>query len=402
MNGAKNDAEGNDRGSTLVWDTSTLRKGLQRQIFSSLMEMSGWQVMIVEQTARELAPLVDPKAPANGLKALYAGFDDPEPIRHALVYRSDPRTSIKHQIWWAEELARPDGLYRTVVLDEAATARYDTLMDSFCAARALPNLTEDEVREHPDAISICKAAAIDGKIIVSPDQDFQADRLAANAWAVAQHRAGALNQPMIVTRPERELEDWCATDPHHVLRSIIGAGWPSDPQATRPTIEARLDTLFENMAKVDYLRSTATFCRQLYTNHAEPSQLIEEVRANLPVRARAADARHPANPENTARNWAEPDEAVRPTAELPRWRLYVTTDRFHIEENRSGNNYTPVEEIPIRDRQRIIKALIDRRIEVQGMPTHGGSLRQGGSGGFVVAMNSLIDEELAKSRARTR
>ena len=86
MNGAKNDDDEKNRGSTLVWDTSTLRKGIQRQIFSSLMEMSGSQVMIVEQTARELAPLVDPKAPGNGLTALFAEFDDPEPTRHTLVY----------------------------------------------------------------------------------------------------------------------------------------------------------------------------------------------------------------------------------------------------------------------------------------------------------------------------
>ena len=72
-------------------------------------------------------------------------------------------------------------MYHTILLDEEATGRYDQLMDSFCTAQALPGLTEDEVREHPDAITICQAAAIDGKIIVSPDQDFQADRLAAHA-----------------------------------------------------------------------------------------------------------------------------------------------------------------------------------------------------------------------------
>ena len=76
------------RGANLLWDTSTLRKGLQRQIFSSLVEMTGSRILVVEQTARELARLVNPRAPGNGLKALYAGFEDPTPI-HAPAVLTD-------------------------------------------------------------------------------------------------------------------------------------------------------------------------------------------------------------------------------------------------------------------------------------------------------------------------
>ena len=388
------------RGANLLWDTSTLRKGLQRQIFSSLVEMTGSRILVVEQTARELARLVNPRSPAEGLKALYAGFDDPTPIQHLLVYRTNPRTTIQHQIWWAEEFAQTNGVYHTILLDEEATGRYDQLMDSFRTAQALPGLTEDEVREHPDAITICQAAAIDAKIIVTPDRDFQADRLAANAWAVARHRAGTLAQPMIVTRPERELEDWCAEEPEAVLKAIIATAWPNDHQATRATIETRLNTLLDNMSKVDYLQSTAGFCKQLYANHQEPSRLIEDVRTTLPTQTRVADARHPANPNNRARNWARPDDSVREAIDLPRWRLYVNRQMFRIEENQSGNHYRVVDQIPINERQRIIETLIERNIEVQGTPPHGGS--QGGATlGFSDAMNALIDEELANAQAST-
>ena len=47
--------------------------------------MTGSRILVVEQTARELARLVNPRSPAEGLKALYAGFDDPTPIQHLLV-----------------------------------------------------------------------------------------------------------------------------------------------------------------------------------------------------------------------------------------------------------------------------------------------------------------------------
>ena len=106
------------RGANLLWDTSTLRKGLQRQIFSSLVEMTGSRILVVEQTARELARLVNPRSPADGLKTLYAGFDDPTPIQHLLVYRTDPRTTIQHQIWCAEE---PEAVLKAII----ATARPD-------------------------------------------------------------------------------------------------------------------------------------------------------------------------------------------------------------------------------------------------------------------------------------
>ena len=292
-------------------------------------------------------------------------------------------------------------MYHTIMLDEEATARYDRLMNSFCTAQALPRLTEDEVREHPGAITICQAGAIDGKIIITPDQDFQADRLAANAWAVGQHRAGKLAQPIIVTRPERELEDWCAEEPEAVLKAVIATAWPNDVQATRTSIETRLNSLLDQMNKVDYLRATAEFCRELYATHQEPSHLIEDVRTALPTRTRAADARHPANPNNRTRNWATPDDSVREVIDLPRWRLYVNQQVFGIEENRSGNHYAVVEQIPINERQRIIETLIERNIEVDGTPPHGGS-QDGAALGFSRAINGLINEELVKARAITR
>ena len=393
-------ADAPGRGADLVWDTSTLRKGLQRQFFASLLEMTGSPVQIVEQTATELARLVDPRAPAEGLKRLYAGFDDPKLIRHQLVYREDPRPGIQHQIWWAEELLRTDSIYEAILLDDAGNARYDRLMESFAAAEVLPGMTPDEVRQHPDAIATCQTAAIGGKIMVSRDQDFHANRVAANAWAAREHRAGRLAQPMIVTRPERELEDWCAAEPMTVLKALIGSAWPADPEASRTHIEERLTDVLEAMGRVDYLQPTAAFCRQLYTSHREPSRLIEEIRQRLPVLTRAADARHPANPGNRGRNWSIPDDSVRHVVELPRWQIRVTPSVFQILEHQSGNDYRMVEQIAVNDRARIVAALIERDIEVQGTPHHGG--RHEGSGGFTTAINGLIDTEVAKARQRTR
>ena len=389
-----------DRPATLVWDTATLRKGLQRQIFSSLVEMSGGTVQLVEQTARELARLVDPRAPREGLRTLYEGFENPEPIRHLLTYRTEPRVTIQHQIWWAEEFARPDGLYRPTLLDDDTLGRFDDLMDSFCATRALPELTEDDVREHPDAITICQAAAIDGKIIVTPDQDFQPNRLAANTWARDQYRRDNLSHPMIVTAPDRELEDWCTEDPDHVLKSLIGAAWPADPTAAQPTVEERVNQLFANMNKVEYFRQTGQFCKQRYADHPEPCRLIEAVRANLPVHTRAADARHPANPANRGRNWATPDDSVRTAAGLPRWQLHVSETAFQLDEHTSALNYATRIQIPVTERQRIIDELVERGIEVQGTPRHGGS--KDDSAGFGAALNSLINAELSKIVERGR
>ena len=388
------------RGADLLWDTSTLRKGLQRQFFASLLEMTGSQIEIVEQTATELAPLANPRAPGEGLQRLYAAYECPETVLHQLVYREDPRTNIQHQIWWTEELARADGIYRTVLLNDQGNARYDQLMDSFLAADVLPAHTPDEVRSHPDAIIICQAAAINGKVMVSPDNDFHANRVAANAWAATEHHAGRLAQPMIVTRPERELEDWCAAEPMTVLKALIASAWPGNPTAARPHVEERLNDVLHAMARVEYLRPTAAFCRRLYTGHPEPSRLIEDIREHLPVRTRAADSRHPANPANRSRNWSIPDDSVRHVVELPRWRITVSERSFQILENQVGREYRIVEELPVRDRTAIARTLIERNIEVHGTPEHGGS--HSSAEGFTTAINGMIDAELAKLRQRSR
>ena len=119
---------------------------------------------------------------------------------------------------------------------------------------------------------------------------------------------------MIVTAPARELEDWCTENPDHVLKSLIGAAWPADANATQPTVEERLTQLFANMDKVDYFRQTGQFCKQRYADHPEPCRLIEAVRANLPVRARAADARRAVVPPRgrAGRRW----RAVQPQAHV--------------------------------------------------------------------------------------
>ena len=388
------------RGAGLLWDTSTLRKGLQRKFFANLLEMTGSTVHIVQRTAMELSRLVDPAAPAEGLKQLYAGFENPDRIKHLLVYREDPRISIQHQIWWAEELLRTDSIYEVVLLNDEQDERYDRLMDSLAAAEILPGRTPDEVRAHPDAITICQAAALDGKIMVSPDQDFHANRVAANAWATGRHRAGELAQPMIVTRPERELEDWCAADPDAVLKAMVASAWPDDPEASRPLIEERLGDLADAMERVAYLRPTAQFCKQLYRRHREPGHLIETIRKQLPSRARAADQRHPAHPGNRQRNWSAAADAVRASIELPRWQITISEDSFRLLENQSGDDYTVTKRLPVSDRDGIIKLLVDQKIEVQGTPPHGGKRNQ--TGGFTIAMNGLIDEELAKIKARSR
>ena len=361
--------------------------------------MNGSTVQIVQRTAVELARLVDPAAPAEGLKQLYAGFDNPEAIQHLLVYREDPRISIQHQIWWAEELLRTDSIYEVLLLNDNGTAL--GLIDEVIeAAEILPGRTPDEIRAHADAIAICQAAALNGRIMVSPDQDFHANRVAANAWAAARHRAGELAQPMIVTRPERELEDWCAAEPTTVLKAVVASAWPDDREASRPLVEERLSDLLDAMQRVDYLRPTAGFCKQLYASHREPGRLIETIREQLPTRTRAADRRHPAHPANQERNCSIPDDAVRVTIELPRWQITVTPHTFRLLENQRGDDYTVIRELRVSDRTGIVNLLIDHKIEVQGTPPHGGNRKR--SGGFTTAMNGLIDEELAKLKARSR
>ena len=363
------------------------------------MEMSGANVFLVEQTAHELCRFVDPRAPADGLRALYAAYDNPEPIAHQLVYRTDPRTTIQHQIWWGEEFAPAQRLYRTIVLDEHEYRRFEILMDSFCASGALPNHTEEEVRQHPDAITICQVATANGRIVVSPDSDFHGDRVTTNAWAQTQHRAGYLEHPTIVARPELELESWCADDPEHVLKTIIAAAWPEDPQASQPAVEAEFNDLLNAMQRVNYLNPTALACQTRYAQHPEPVRLLETVRNELPERARQADARHPANPRNK-RNWATPADDVRTVIGQPKWSVYIANNHFHILENHSGTEYTTVDAIPVHERERIAKTLIDRNIEVRGIPRHDGSSTD--SGGFSSGLNGLIDAELEKEREISR
>ena len=62
----------------------------------------------------------------------------------------------------------------------------------------------------------------------------------------------------------------------------------------------------------------------------------------------------------------------------------------------SGGGYAVVAAIALERRKEICKALMDRGIEVEGLPRHGG---KDGSGGLGAAMGRHLEETLERGRA---
>lgn len=385
-------------GERLTWDTNQMRKGLSRKIFATLQERAGHDVVLMEQVATELSRLVNPRNPGPGLQQLYTGIKDPDPIRHLLVYKRDPRETIRHQIWWAEEMHRPEGIYKVRLLSPEEEARYDELMDTFASSGARRVLTEEQIREDPDAIILCQAAATGEKVIVTANID-SINIAKANAWARREHARGRMQEPELVVLPEEQLRHWCTVNGPEVLRGIMAAAWPSNVDASRGAVESRMKWLWEKMEGTKDLRDLAVSTRHEYEDTRAPDRMVEEVRHSLAVRERQSDQRHPANPRNTRRNWSIPEDGGRQVVEVPRWQLRMDETNFEIAENVGNRHYEVRQRIPVRNTKTIIETLVRLGIEVKGLPRHDG---KDDGGGFGTAMRAVIDEELAKARARTR
>ena len=377
-----------------TWDTNQMRRGLSRKLFACIQEMAGEEVLLTEQVATELARLVNPRAPKEGLKRLYEGHEDPRSIEHLLVYKEDPRAGIRHMIWWAEEMARAEGIYRVGILDSRQEARYEGLMESFRISGTRRGLQPEEVARDADSIILCQAAAMGSTVLVTANH-HSIDIAYANRWAAEREKQGEMEQDKVAMLAETLLGEWCEKDGDKVFLGMVAAAWPDSEEATATHVQPKMDQMLRVMEGTRELAGAAVYSRHRFEDHPRPEEVVEEVRKVLPRKTRSADRRHPTHPGNTGRNWSTPADSVRDVVEIPRWRLSIEDGTFVMKEHRMGQTYQEVERIPAGQTRQIAQALMKRGIEVHGLPRHGGKDE---GGGFTAALGRAISEELTKER----
>ena len=243
-----------------------------------------------------------------------------------------------------------------------------------------------------DVQILCEAAALGEKVVMT--ENFRSiNHVGVNAWARELHRRGEFRGRRLIERPSQVLETWCVDHPGWMLRCVMAAAW--DAHGATLTAESATRGFAQRMGEQELAPLGVHALCEL---EVEPdiAEVANEIRATAPWKVHQAEARSPTGEIGARRNWYEDEEGV-DTQPKRRWVLNVDKRWFQIVEQ-GIDGETIVAKIPTGDRAAIVEALVERGIEVEGLPQHHGQT----GGGFAAALSVTIDEELERQRSQTR
>ena len=378
--------------SKLVWDSNRVWSSASRRLHGAGQEMMNQNLYVVPRIAQELVPGVAVEDLQGTLDDMRRAWADPQRMRHwGRNDELEPETALKWRIWWVEEWLRTDSIHELLTLDTEAQAKARTLLAETGERTLLKEGRQSLAPRTADVQILCEAAALGEKVVMT--ENFRSiNHIGVNAWARELHRRGEFRGRRLIERPSRVLEAWCEDHPGWMLRCVMAAAWSADGATL--SAESATRAFAERMGEQELAPLGVHALCEL---EVEPdiAAVTSEIRAAAPWKVHQAEARSPAGEIGARRNWYEDEESV-DTPPKRRYVLKVDKQWFEIiKEGEDGG--TVVAKIPTRDRAAIVKALVEKRIEVEGLPQHQG--RTGG--GFAAALATTIDEELERQRSQT-
>ena len=379
--------------SKLVWDSNRVWSSASRRLHGAGQEMIGQNLCIVPRIAQELVPGVAVEDLQGTLDDMKRAWTDPQRMRHwGRNDQMEPETALKWRIWWVEEWHRPDSIHELLTLDAEAQAKARTLLAETGRRTLLKEGRQSLAPRTADVQILCEAAALGEKVVMT--ENFRSiNHVGVNAWARELHRRGEFRGRRLIERPSQVLEAWCVDHPGWMLRCVMAAAW--DAHGATLTAESATRGFAQRMGEQELAPLGVHALCEL---EVEPdiAEVANEIRATAPWKVHQAEARSPTGEIGARRNWYEDEEGV-DTQPKRRWVLNVDKRWFQIVEQ-GIDGETIVAKIPTGDRAAIVEALVERGIEVEGLPQHHGQT----GGGFAAALSATIDEELERQRSQTR
>ena len=376
----------------LTWNTDRLRKGMQRDFHVASQEHAGTSLVVTERAARELAPLIEPTNIEKSLEHLYRWAREPEKISINLDRYGirDTKMYMRINIWWGEEWVRPDSPYEVRTLSDDERERSVRILDHLSRHDVFA-VSPENIGSVADAVIICETATLERRFVVTGNMQEAID---LQRWTRQAQQDGIIHQDQLVVHADEALRSWYADRPGEACEAVARAFWP-DTHAEPGEVEARLEEMEMELwkAKLGQVGHTARQERRKVNNW---SAWVERVRTTLPHRARAADRRHPANPDNRDRDWSRPTPDWTDVCQRSRWRIRVGKETVTVDRLRHDGKYETAHRSPNTATQAVVAFLVEHDIEVKGMPKHGGKSRP--ADGFSTAMDATVQKQLAKMR----
>ena len=271
----------------IAFDSNRVEHRPQRVFHATWCEMNGLSVWLTPTTAQEIAGRVSLWDIEGSVEAL-----DDEWRRRS----NDPgltktvRYDLLMQQWWGKEWMRPDSPYKILPMTPKELQRAEALLETI-PAKAFRGLREEEVATHRDARIICESIARGVRMLVTGNM-VTIDHIEINRWAREMRRSKGWPEAErdAVKVADVAMVEWSEGKEKEFLMAGLAASWLDERTAPADAI---VRAFRERMARMAGARLEMTGERLLNLAHGERdlATRIEETRARLPEKTRAAETR---------------------------------------------------------------------------------------------------------------
>ena len=196
---------------------------------------------------------------------------------------------IQQQRWWNGLWRTGGGLYQVAELNKEERTYANNLLGKEGLPQEAFRRQEGPLEENNDAAILAEVIAKDGIMLITSDKAF-VDEVELDRWTREEGKMWGITRTKLVYQADDLFVKW-AENPRHrerMLRSTLGAWWPTSPQASEDEIKEQTERGLERLRKGHLPRIAAHLQMQL-EHRRDIREVVEEVRNNLPQSMRRAE-----------------------------------------------------------------------------------------------------------------
>ena len=293
-------------------DANRLMFPTQRRFNAAWQEAAGRKLRLLPQVALEMTHRrIDPGDLENEIERARTNL---ERVRNSATHRE--LLLRESDLWWSEELLRPDSPYELIAMQTEERERAEAICENI-DPRAFPGMRAEEVPTNSDTMIIAQALVTGQKMLITGNMRL-IEHNDVHAWAARHQEEYGIKHPDILyVQDEIMPKIFAGPEGKDALCRIgLAAAWPDNPQATMEEVKERLTGMISAM-KGARLEETGIVIAQTWRMTPDPEGMLESVRARLPVRMRGSEARHPTFAGRATRRRKKMDTRAEPDTSTP-------------------------------------------------------------------------------------
>ena len=216
-------------------------------------------------------------------------------------------TGWRCDLWWLQEVARPDSPYEAIEISLEQQGRAMELRNLFPRDAFTGVASKEEIVSDPDAIIVSQALVTGEPILITGNMRL-VNHYEINQWATANADRLGLKHPNILHDQDHFLCSTYTTPKRRLTLCVIALQSVWNDDGAKPSVqeaEDALSALFQRFEGAK-LKDTGDMLDCFWRDCADPEEVIEMAAATIPANMIESELRHPARGHGLVENPAGP------------------------------------------------------------------------------------------------